>query len=276
MSATVVTPPIAAERVPLGKSSLRRSPGSLMWTWRSTHPGRISASPWSICSSPRRTFLIAAIWPFSSIPMLKGSSWPRKNTRPLMTRTRRLQGPAHDGTAGLGFREDLGLELVDPGGGLEPCVGQEARFHARLGQEFGRVPGVLDRDLREQESAVWALGHEQATRMFVEGDERSGLLFECLGDFNGSFRAFDHVRLEGLARDADGDFAVAVRVRHSPRQQGACLNIVGTILRSLPWASSPAHSLQLGPCDWTRNLYRPRPLIHHGISCAPASPSSKS
>src|SRR2546426_1701995 len=345
MSATVVTPPIAAERVPLGKSSLRRSPGSLMWTWRSTHPGRISASPWSICSSPRRTFLIAAIWPFSSIPMLKGSSWPRKNTRPLMTRTRRLKGPAHDGTAGLGFREDLGLELVDPGRGVEPRVGQEARFHAHLGQEFGRVPGVLDRDLREQESAVGTLSHaqaihaegdglrevfrllhldqsrrgqdthlhgdavelfrgqpreprilrgafrafldrldereewlrvanataQQATRMFVEGDERSGLLCECLGDFNGSFRAFDHVRLEGLARDADGDFAVAVRVRHSPRQQGACLNIVGTILRSRPRTSSPARSLHLGPCDCTRNLYRPRPLIHHGTSCAPAS-----
>src|SRR5713226_7941182 len=164
MSATVVTPPIAAERVPLGKSSLCRSPGSLMWTWRSTHPGRISAAPWSTCSSPRRTFLIAVIWPFSSIPMLKGSSRPRKNTRPLMTRTRRLQGPAHDGTAGLGFCEDLGLELVDPGRGVEPRVGQEACLHASLGQELGRVPTVLDRDLREQESAVWTLRHGQSVR----------------------------------------------------------------------------------------------------------------
>src|SRR5213592_3874917 len=169
MSATVVTPPIAAERVPLGKSSLRRSPGSLMWTWRSTHPGRINASPWSICSSPRRTFLIAAIRPVSSIPMLKGSSRPRKNTRPLMTRTRRLQGPARDGTAGLGFREDLGLELVDPGRGVEPRVGQEARFHARLGQEFGCLPGVLDRDLREKEPAVRTLGHAQAIHADVDG-----------------------------------------------------------------------------------------------------------
>src|SRR5712691_5416575 len=168
MSATVVTPPIAAERVPLGKSSLPRSPGSRMWTWRSTHPGRISASPWSICSSPRRTFLIAAIRPVSSIPMLRDSSWPRKNTRPLMTRTRRLQGPAHDGTAGLSFREDLGLELVDPGRGVEPRVGQETRFHASLGQEFGRVPTVLDRDLREQESAVWTLRHTQSVH--AEGD----------------------------------------------------------------------------------------------------------
>src|SRR5206468_438346 len=69
--------------------------------------------------------------------MLKGSSRPRKNTRPLMTRTRRLQGPAHDGTAGLDLREDLSLELVDPGRRVEPRVGQQARFHASLGQEFG-------------------------------------------------------------------------------------------------------------------------------------------
>src|SRR2546428_749138 len=125
-------------------------------------------SRFPVCSSRRRTFLIAAIGLFSSNPILKGASRQQKNTRPLMARTRRLQGPAQDGTAGLGFREDLGLELVDPGGGLEPCVGQEARFHARLGQEFGRVPGVLDRDLREQESAVWALGHAQA--IHAEGD----------------------------------------------------------------------------------------------------------
>src|SRR5437899_4865200 len=306
MSATVVTPPMAAERVPLGKSSLCRSPGSLTWSWRSTHPGRISASPWSISSSLRRTFLIAVIWPVSSIPMLKGSSRPRKNTRPLMTRTRRLQGPAHDGTAGLDLREDLGLELVDPGRRVEPRVGQQARFHASLGQEFGRVPPVLDRDLGEQEAAVRSLrdaqsvhpggdvlrevlrllhldelgrgqdadlhrdavellrtqaresrilrgpfgafldrldeGEEwlrvadaaaqQSTRMVVEGDERSGLLLEGLGDLNRASHAPQNVSVEGFARDANRAFAFAVGIRHPPRQQDAYLNIVGAILRS--------------------------------------------
>src|SRR5207247_3097611 len=96
ISAMVVTPPIAADLVPLAKSSLCVSPGSLMWTWRSTAPGRISASPWSIDSSARRVFRTAAILPSSSIPTLSGSRRPRYQTRPLMTRTRRLHLPAHD------------------------------------------------------------------------------------------------------------------------------------------------------------------------------------
>src|SRR2546425_6751066 len=305
MSATVVTPPIAAERVPLGKSSLSVSPGSRMWTWRSTHPGRISASPWSIASSPRSVFFMAAIRPVSSIPMLKGSSRPRKNTRPLMTRTRRLQGPAHDGTARLGFREDLRLELVHPRRRVEPRVGEEARLHARLGQELGRVPTVLGRDLREEEAAIWTLRHaqsirsggdafreiirffyfnqlgrsqdadldrdavelfrtqpweprilggalgasldrpdegeerlrvadatpEQSTRMVVEGDECSGLLLEGLGDLNRASGAPQDVGVERLARNANRALAIAVGIRHPPRQPDACLNIVGAILR---------------------------------------------
>src|SRR5437867_610432 len=285
MSATVVTPPMAAERVPLGKSSLCRSPGSLMWTWRSTHPGGISESPWSISSSLWRTFLIAAIWPVSSIPMLKGSSRPRKNTRPLMTRTRRLQGPAHDGTAGLDLREDLGLELVDPCRRVEPRVGQQARFHASLGQEFGRIPTVLDGalgpfldrlDEGEERLRVADATSQQAVRMLVERDEGAGLLLERLGDLEGAFGAFYHVGLEGLARNADGEFALPVRVRHPPRQQGACLNIVAPVLRLLQGASALRIRFDYAMCDWTRKLYRPRPLINRRRSCARVSRSSKS
>src|SRR2546428_7248628 len=79
-----------------------------------------------------------------------------------MTRTRRLQGPAHDGTARLGFREDLRLELVDPRRGVQPRVREEARLHARLGQELGRVPAVLGGDLREEEAAVRTLRDAQS------------------------------------------------------------------------------------------------------------------
>src|SRR3989441_2448425 len=305
MSATVVTPPIAAERVPLGKSSLSVSPGSRMWTWRSTHPGRISASPWSIASSPRSVFFMAAIRPVSSIPMLKGSSRPRKKTRPLMTRTRRLQGRAHDGAARLGFREDLRLELVDPRRRVEPRVREEARLRARLGQELGCLPTVLGRDLREEKASIRTLRHaqsicaqgdvlreifrllhfdqlrrgqdadlnrhaveflrtqageprilrgafgafldrldegeerlrvsdaapQQSTRMVVEGDERSGLLLEGLGDLNRASCASQNIGVEGFARDANRAFAFAVGIRHPPRQQDAYLNIVGAILR---------------------------------------------
>src|SRR2546422_3792728 len=81
-----------------------------------------------------------------------------------MTRTRRLQGPAHDGTARLGFREDLRLELVHPRRRVEPRVREEARLHARLGQELGCIPTVLGCDLREEEAAIWTLGHAQSIR----------------------------------------------------------------------------------------------------------------
>src|SRR5436190_1646089 len=157
----VVTPPIAADLVPLAKSSLCVSPGSLMWTWRSTAPGRISASPWSIDSSARRVFRTAAILPSSSIPTLSGSRRPRYQTRPLMTRTRRLHLPAHDGPTRLHFGEDLRLERVDAGCGFEPRVREEAGLHARLREEVGRVEVLLDRDLREQNAPVRTLRDAQ-------------------------------------------------------------------------------------------------------------------
>src|SRR3989442_2949150 len=223
-----------------------------------------------------------------------------------MTRTRRLQGPAHDGTARFGFREDLRPELVHPRRRVEPRVREEARLHARLGQELGRVPPVLGGDLREQEAAVLTLRHaqsirarghvlreifrllhldqlgrrqdadlhghavellrtqaweprilrgafgpfldrldegekrlrvadaaaQQSTRMVVEGDERSGLLFEGLGDLNRTSRAPQDEGIEGLARDANRAFAFAVGIRHPPRRyRGAYFYIVGAILR---------------------------------------------
>src|SRR5439155_1014980 len=96
---------------------------------------------------------------------------------------------------------------------------------------------------REERLGVADAAPQQATRMFIEGDERPRLRFECLGDFNRSFRAPEDIRLEGFARDADGEFAIPVRVRHSPRQQGACLNIVGAVLRSPFRAAVPAPSI---------------------------------
>src|SRR5207253_2240704 len=152
---------MAADLVPLGKSSLSVRPGSLMWTWRSTHPGSISESPWSTSSSPRRDFLTATILPFSPIPRLNASRRPRKNTRPLMTRTRRLHLPAHDGPPRIHFGEDLRLEGVDAGGGFEPRVREEAGLHARLREEVGRVAVLFDRDLREQDAPVRTLREAQ-------------------------------------------------------------------------------------------------------------------
>src|SRR5439155_429026 len=93
--------------------------------------------------------------------------------------------------------------------------GQDADFHRDAVELFrgqaresrvlrGALRGFLDRlDEREERLRVADAATQQATRMFVERDERPGLRFECLGDFNGSFRALDDVRLEGLTRDAE-------------------------------------------------------------------------
>src|SRR3989440_3589098 len=153
---------MAADLVPLGKSSLSVRPGSLMWTWRSTHPGRMSESPWSTSSSPRRDFFTATILPFSPIPRLNASSRPRKNTRPLMTRTRRLHLPAHDGPPRIDLGEDLRLERVDPRGRIEPRIGEQARLHTGLGEEVRRIEVLFDRHLGKQNPTVGSLGDAQA------------------------------------------------------------------------------------------------------------------
>src|SRR2546427_768931 len=106
---------------------------------------------------------------------------------------------------------------------------------------------------------------------------RYGLLFESLRDLNRTSCAPQNVGVEGFARDANRAFAFAVGIRHPPRQQDAYLNIVGAILRlSLATSLRRRLSLTRAPCEWSRNLYRPRPLIHRGRSCALGFPSSKS
>src|SRR6266705_353224 len=92
-----------------------------------------------------------------------------------MIRMRRPQVPAHDGPARLHLAEDLRLELVDPGLGVEPCVGEEARLHARLRQELRHVPVVLHRDLRQEESAVRALRNAQLFFLMIRRPPRSTL-----------------------------------------------------------------------------------------------------
>src|SRR5947209_4041534 len=117
-----------------------------------------------------------------------------------MTRTRRLQGPAHDGTSRLGFREDLRLELVHPRRRVEPLRTQ-AREPRILG---GALGAFLDRlDEGEERLRVADATPEQPTRMVVEGDECSGLLLEGLGDLNRASGAPQDVGVEGLARNAN-------------------------------------------------------------------------
>src|SRR6267143_5403043 len=187
ISATVVTPPIAADLVPLGKSSLCVRPGSLMWTCSSTQPGKMSASPWSTSSSPRRDFLTATILPSSPIPRLNASRRPRKNTRPLMTRTRRLHLPAHNRPTRIHFGEDLRLERVDPRGGIEPRVCEQTRFHAGLGEEVRRIEVLFDCDLREQDPAIGSLRDAQA----VHSDRNVGRHLLRLLHFDESRRCED-------------------------------------------------------------------------------------
>src|SRR2546425_11434323 len=65
-----------------------------------------------------------------------------------------LQHPPDDRAAGLDLRPDLGLEAIDSGLRLEPCVGHEARLQARLGEELIRAPPPIDRDLGQKEATL--------------------------------------------------------------------------------------------------------------------------
>src|SRR5437773_1881649 len=156
MSTTVVTPPAAALSVPEAKSSLWVIPGSRKWTWMSMPPGRISASPYRYTGSPRSCFLIATIVP-SSTPIARGSIRPSRYARPSTTSMLGPQVPPRDDSPGFHLREDLGLERVDPGRVVEPRVREEARLHARLGEELLGPPAELDRHLREQQTPGRAL-----------------------------------------------------------------------------------------------------------------------
>src|SRR3972149_10244804 len=73
----------------------------------------------------------------------------------------RTQVAACDRTPRLGFREDLCLELLDPGGLVEPGVRVEAGLPACPREERLRIPLPFHRDLRQEEAAERAPGYDE-------------------------------------------------------------------------------------------------------------------
>src|SRR3972149_3714062 len=75
-------------------------------------------------------------------------SRPSRYARPSMMSMLRLQVPPDNLPAGFELREDLRLELVEAGRLVEPRIGEKARLHASLREEFLRAPGPFHGDLR--------------------------------------------------------------------------------------------------------------------------------
>src|SRR3989304_3318494 len=76
----------------------------------------------------------------------------------------RTQVAACARTPRLGFREDLCLELLDPGGLVEPGVRVEAGLPACPREERLRIPLPFHRDLRQGGAGARAPGSEAPPR----------------------------------------------------------------------------------------------------------------
>src|SRR5207247_3806131 len=102
---------------------------------------------------------------------------------------------------------------------------EEARLHARLRQELRCVPVVLRRDLRQEESAVRALGNAQP--VYADGEV-----------FRQLFRLLHFDQLRGC-QDADLDGDAVDLIRPKWREAGILRGALRALLDRLDERDEP-------------------------------------